>query len=477
MMPQPKPMPVEAATPLIERRKVSFMSPTPPVASGLSAEDGAADVADYAREVERLAEDDDGSEHEDGEDVHMPLQDALKSIRRKSQVLVRTETVEVAPHHVERDGAKPGFGSLLDTLSVPGNGIADEPLADDVAAAREDAAAATADEVGNPLSDPASLESPTRPNLERSTSELVKEDEDRFWPLIENLGDALRCTIECDSDDAMLESWQQVQAEFKIEDITDGDGNEGAGGRLKNNLRTDAQKPPDMLINVRFDAGGYEMVAEIQIHLRSIHRLKQMNHVLYEIVRAPSIEELRLKRKDGGSKDEDGENENELVEMRGRLVSATRELEVAKRHSEVVSAQSTTKIKERDGEIAALKQQLAALKTVMNQPTKPNKPTLSRLSSSVRDTAKIGSSASAGTSTDRLTPGCEVRLEGLTERTDLNGRVGVVSAEQFADSQLPNPTFYVLVAMPGGKLESVKVKSKNLMRQDPRYLTFGQYQS
>ena len=36
----------------------------------------------------------------------------------------------------------------------------------------------------------------------------------------------------------------------------------------------------------------YELVAEVQIHLRSIHLLKQENHIPYEISRASAIHEL-----------------------------------------------------------------------------------------------------------------------------------------------------------------------------------------
>ena len=35
------------------------------------------------------------------------------------------------------------------------------------------------------------------------------------------------------------------------------------------------------------------MMAEVQIHLASIHAIKQQAHVLYEIMRAQCISELR----------------------------------------------------------------------------------------------------------------------------------------------------------------------------------------
>lgn len=82
----------------------------------------------------------------------------------------------------------------------------------------------------------------------------------------------------------MLDAWKSVRQEFTI---TNGHG------RLKNNLTTTKRKPPDMLINVLFDGGGYTIVAEIQIHLRSIHRLKQEQHFLYEVARADGVHALR----------------------------------------------------------------------------------------------------------------------------------------------------------------------------------------
>eukprot|EP00618_Florenciella_parvula_P039376 CAMPEP_0119518332 /NCGR_PEP_ID=MMETSP1344-20130328/34975_1 /TAXON_ID=236787 /ORGANISM="Florenciella parvula, Strain CCMP2471" /LENGTH=123 /DNA_ID=CAMNT_0007556013 /DNA_START=1 /DNA_END=368 /DNA_ORIENTATION=- len=82
----------------------------------------------------------------------------------------------------------------------------------------------------------------------------------------------------------MLDAWKSVSQEFTITNDH---------GRLKNNLTTTKRKPPDMLINVLFDGGGYTMVAEIQIHLRSIHRLKQEQHFLYEVSRADGIHALR----------------------------------------------------------------------------------------------------------------------------------------------------------------------------------------
>lgn len=110
------------------------------------------------------------------------------------------------------------------------------------------------------------------------------------WPYVQKLGDCLRCTVDCETATEMLETWEQLKAEFDISD--DCDKYPMGHGRLKNNLNTSELKPPDMLVNVVFDAGGYEMVGEVQIHLRAIHRLKQQNHFPYEISRAPDINAL-----------------------------------------------------------------------------------------------------------------------------------------------------------------------------------------
>ena len=46
-----------------------------------------------------------------------------------------------------------------------------------------------------------------------------------------------------------------------------------------------------MLINVHID-GRLPVVAEIQIHLLGVFKLKELNHRYYEVRRAPSIEAL-----------------------------------------------------------------------------------------------------------------------------------------------------------------------------------------
>jgi hypothetical protein len=88
-----------------------------------------------------------------------------------------------------------------------------------------------------------------------------------------------------------------------FEAIRDGFDLKPGNGRLKNNMDptinnmdcADA-KPPDMLINVVLgtnDAIIYPMVAEIQVHLADINKLKHENHILYKVRRAESASELR----------------------------------------------------------------------------------------------------------------------------------------------------------------------------------------
>ena len=53
------------------------------------------------------------------------------------------------------------------------------------------------------------------------------------WPHIQNLGDSLRCTVECFSAAEMLDTWRRVQAEFDVRTIESADGSVTHHGRLK----------------------------------------------------------------------------------------------------------------------------------------------------------------------------------------------------------------------------------------------------
>ena len=116
---------------------------------------------------------------------------------------------------------------------------------------------------------------------QEAEAEAKKTGDDTMaaWPHIQKLGDSLRCTVECASGADMLDSWRRVQKEFDIRTI-EKDGEVVHHGRLKNKLMN-KKSPPDMLVNVILDAGGYQLVGEIQIHLRSIHYLKQEDHFPY----------------------------------------------------------------------------------------------------------------------------------------------------------------------------------------------------
>jgi serine/threonine protein kinase len=121
-------------------------------------------------------------------------------------------------------------------------------------------------------------------------------DGTRWWrpEALEQLGDCLRCTVECETGDGVWAAFEAIRDGFDLKP-----GN----GRLKNNMNprinnmdcADA-KPPDMLINVVLgtnDAIIYPMVAEVQVHLAAINLLKHENHILYKVRRAANASELR----------------------------------------------------------------------------------------------------------------------------------------------------------------------------------------
>ena len=65
--------------------------------------------------------------------------------------------------------------------------------------------------------------------------------------------------------------------------VTHGSGLCCATCRLKNNFRSAQNRPPDILINVVVEGDGFApLVGEIQIHLRSVLILKEMEHFHYE---------------------------------------------------------------------------------------------------------------------------------------------------------------------------------------------------
>ena len=58
------------------------------------------------------------------------------------------------------------------------------------------------------------------------------------WPHVQQVGDCLRCTIECPDVQSMLRTWRRLREVFKIRE---------GRGRLKNNL-LNMKIPPDMLV-------------------------------------------------------------------------------------------------------------------------------------------------------------------------------------------------------------------------------------
>ena len=189
-------------------------------------------------EVEGSGTEDEGEEAEN-QGPELILREALTSRRRKSQVLVisQQETLDVSVHNHN------GVNALVDSLSLVesllkgsdapsggGNGGAggvkggaapprirsstDERLGAALRRASSMVDSAHHDNKG------AQQEGEVGGQQEggdavRRRSHRDGTEVDQFWPLIENLGDALRCTIECDSDDAMLRSWQQVGGRAK----------------------------------------------------------------------------------------------------------------------------------------------------------------------------------------------------------------------------------------------------------------------
>ena len=106
-----------------------------------------------------------------------------------------------------------------------------------------------------------------------------------MWPFIQLIGDLLRASVILGDFDAFADAWSTLSDGFDVKD---------GHGRLKNNLWTEAERPPDMLLNVVVEPPGMpSIVGEVQLHLREILVLKESSlHRLYEIVRASSIDTL-----------------------------------------------------------------------------------------------------------------------------------------------------------------------------------------
>ena len=106
-----------------------------------------------------------------------------------------------------------------------------------------------------------------------------------MWPFIQLIGDLLRASVILGGFDAFADAWSTLSSGFDVEE---------GHGRLKNNLWTEAERPPDMLVNVVVEPPGMPpIVGEVQLHLREILVLKESSlHRMYEVVRASSMDAL-----------------------------------------------------------------------------------------------------------------------------------------------------------------------------------------
>ena len=106
-----------------------------------------------------------------------------------------------------------------------------------------------------------------------------------MWPFIQLIGDLLRASVILGGFDAFADAWSTLSGGFDVEQ---------GHGRLKNNLWTEAERPPDVLANVVIEPPGMPpIVGEVQLHLREILVLKESSlHRMYEVVRASSMDAL-----------------------------------------------------------------------------------------------------------------------------------------------------------------------------------------
>ena len=106
-----------------------------------------------------------------------------------------------------------------------------------------------------------------------------------MWPFIQLIGDLLRASVILGGFGAFADAWSTLSDGFGVKD---------GHGRLKNNLWTEAERPPDVLVNVVVEPPGMPpIVGEVQLHLREILVLKESSlHRMYEVVRASSMDAL-----------------------------------------------------------------------------------------------------------------------------------------------------------------------------------------
>jgi hypothetical protein len=126
-----------------------------------------------------------------------------------------------------------------------------------------------------------------------------KEKERENWPHITWLGDALRASVVCEDGQSVAETWSRLRDTF---DIFECKNNFATAGKDPNPEHWWTERPPDMLINGVLKVDGCMPVRfEVQVHHKDIlERKEKQSHLLYEIQRAASVEEVRGSSGSGG---------------------------------------------------------------------------------------------------------------------------------------------------------------------------------
>ena len=105
-------------------------------------------------------------------------------------------------------------------------------------------------------------------------------------------GDALRASVVCEDGQSVAETWSRLRDTF---DIFECKNNFATAGKDPNPEHWWTERPPDMLINGVLKVDGCMPVRfEVQVHHKDIlERKEKQSHLLYEIQRAASVEEVR----------------------------------------------------------------------------------------------------------------------------------------------------------------------------------------
>ena len=105
-------------------------------------------------------------------------------------------------------------------------------------------------------------------------------------------GDALRASVVCEDGQSVAETWSRLRDTF---DIFECKNNFATAGKDPNPEHWWTERPPDMLINGVLTVDGCMPVHfEVQVHHKDIlERKEKQSHLLYEIQRAASVEEVR----------------------------------------------------------------------------------------------------------------------------------------------------------------------------------------